>query len=319
MFRKIVLTLSLFLSGFALSQTAEEAIAKARLQYDQHKLNEAASTLKSAIKHFPDCSKCYLELAGVDLRMGDGASALAALDGAVKVAETDQDRADARYYRGTVLINGDKKQLQQAEQDFRETLKLDPRLNAAHLKLGMTLIRELRDEEGLAEVQKYLDSNGPKQEEATARKILLNPRVARDTLAPEFTVQTSEGGQFSLAANHGKIVVIDFWATWCPPCRESVPEIKDLTKRYPAEKLVVISASADKDEAKWRDFIAKKQMMWVQYLDKDGRLAELFGVNAFPTYIVIDRDGFIRKRFEGMNPQESIAHKLRDELKSTME
>lgn len=319
MFRTF-LTALILVSTFGFAQiTPDEAIAKARSQYDQHKLNDAASTLKSAIKRFPNCSRCYLELAGVDLRMRDGASALAALDNAVKVAATDQDRADAHYYRGTMLNRGDKKQLQQAEQDFREALKLDPSLNASHLKLGITLIRESRDEEGLAEVRKYLDFDGPKPEEATARKILVNPRVARDTLAPEFTVQTSDGSKFSLAANQGKVVVIDFWATWCPPCRESVPEIKDLLKKYPADRLVVISASADTEEAKWQEFIAKKQMTWAQYLDKDGHLAELFGVNAFPTYIVIDREGFIRKRLEGMNPYETIAHKLRDELKSTME
>jgi len=319
MFR-ILLTALIFVSTFASAQsTPDEAIAKARGQFDQHKWNDAAATLKSAIKRFPECSKCYLELAGVDLRMRDGASALAALDNAVKVAVADQDRAYAYYYRGTVLNRGDKKQLQQAEQDFREALKLDPALNAAHLKLGITLIRESRDEEGLAEVSKYLDSDGPKPEEATARKILLNPRVARDTLAPEFMVKTSDGSEFSLVANKGKVVVIDFWATWCPPCRESVPELKDLLKKYPADKLTVISASADSDEAKWQEFIAKKQMTWAQYLDKDGHLAELFGVNAFPTYIVIDREGFIRKRLEGMNPYETISHKLRDELRSMME
>jgi peroxiredoxin len=189
----------------------------------------------------------------------------------------------------------------------------------ARLKLGVTLIRETREDDGLAEIRKYLEASGPKDDVAYAKKILANPRVARDAMAPEFSVPTADGGQFSLTANAGRIVVIDFWATWCPPCRESVPEIKELLRKYPADKLVVLSASADKDEKTWRSFISKKEMTWPQFFDKDGRLAEMFGVDGYPTYVVIDRDRFIRKRLVGMNPQETIAHKLRDELKSVLE
>jgi hypothetical protein len=70
-----------------------------------------------------------------------------------------------------------------------------------------------------------------------------------------------------------------------------VPEIKDLTKKYPSDKLVVLSVSADKDDAQWREFVQKKKMDWLQYRDDDGHVLRAMGVHAFPTYVVIDTEG----------------------------
>ena len=101
------------------------------------------------------------------------------------------------------------------------------------------------------------------------------------------------------------VVVMDFWATWCPPCHESVPELKALTKKYPTEKLVLISVSADKDENAWKGFVAKKKMDWAQYRDPEGRILEPFGISSFPTYLVMDGDGVIKERMTGLNPQRA--------------
>jgi len=275
--------------------------------------------LKKAVKKFPGCVNCFLELAGIDMRIQDLSSALDALDHAVAAAPAGDLRSTALLFRGTLLSAGDKKQLAQAEKDLRDALAQNPKLLEARFRLGIALVREEHEPEGLAEILAYLNATGAKENEEYARKVLAKPHAARETLAPDFKVPTADGAQFSLAANAGKIVVIDFWATWCPPCRESVPEIKEMLKKYPSDKLVVLSASADNDEEAWHSFIDKTQMSWPQYWDRDGRLAEIFGVHAFPTYIVIDRDGFIRKRLVGMNPRESIAHKLREELQSVLE
>jgi thiol-disulfide isomerase/thioredoxin len=107
---------------------------------------------------------------------------------------------------------------------------------------------------------------------------------------------------------------MDFWATWCPPCRASVPELKELTKKYPVEKLVLISVSADKDEGAWREFVAKKKMDWAQYRDGDDKVLKSFGIHSFPTYLVIDGDGIIRQRLTGLNPQQTVVHRLKDTL-----
>jgi thiol-disulfide isomerase/thioredoxin len=70
--------------------------------------------------------------------------------------------------------------------------------------------------------------------------MLADPRKGREEIAPEFAFTTLQGSEISLAAMSGKILVMDFWATWCPPCRESVPELKALTRKYPNDKLVLV-------------------------------------------------------------------------------
>ena len=109
---------------------------------------------------------------------------------------------------------------------------------------------------------------------------------------------------------------MDFWATWCPSCRESVPELKDLTRKYPSDRLVLISISADEDENSWKEFIAKKKMDWPQYHDSDRTIMRAFGVHSFPTYLVMDGEGIIRQRIVGLNPRETVVHRLKETLRS---
>jgi len=112
---------------------------------------------------------------------------------------------------------------------------------------------------------------------------------------------------------------MDFWATWCPPCRESVPERKALTRKYSNDKLVLVSVSADSDDKTWREFEGKKNMDWAQYGDSDHKVLDKFGVHAFPTYLVITGDGVIKQRIVGMNPQQTIVHRLKETLASMPE
>src|SRR4051812_12370756 len=161
MFRKFVFPLLLCHVAFAQTDPAD-ALTKAHDLYLQHKYSDAAAVLKTVLKKFPDCTNCYLELAGVSIRLRDGSAAFKALDRAVEVASTNEQRAAAHIFRGTLLSSGDKKQLQQAEKDFRDALAAYPNATEAHLKLGITLIRELREEEGVAEIHNYINAAGPK-------------------------------------------------------------------------------------------------------------------------------------------------------------
>jgi thiol:disulfide interchange protein len=72
--------------------------------------------------------------------------------------------------------------------------------------------------------------------------------------------------------------------------------------------------SADQDEQQWREFVDKKKMDWAQYRDADKRIMNSFDIHSFPTYLVINGDGVIKERITGLNPQESVVHRLRDTL-----
>jgi hypothetical protein len=65
------------------------------------------------------------------------------------------------------------------------------------------------------------------------------------------------------------------------------------------------------DEHAWQDFVAKKKMDWAQYRDAEGRILEAFGIHSFPTYLVIDGDGIVKQRIHGLNPRESVVHRLK--------
>src|SRR4030095_9812371 len=133
-----------------------------------------------------------------------------------------------------------------------------------------------------------------------ARKLIENPRRAREPFAPDFSFTTAEGEFVSLDELKGKVVLLDFWGTWCGPCVASVPALRDLNKKYAKESgVVMLGVSSDGDEDKWKTFTAKEKMVWPQYLDRDHAVQRAFAVRAFPTYIVIDAEGIVRYRDVG--------------------
>jgi len=145
-----------------------------------------------------------------------------------------------------------------------------------------------------------MNPNSPNVEEA--RKMIENPRRSREAYAPDFSFTSADGEYISMDELRGKVVLLDFWGTWCPPCRESLPSLRDLYKSYSKEKaFMMISVSVRDEEPIWREFTAKNQMVWPQAFDGDGKIQRTFQVRAFPTYILIDHEGIIRYRAQGYN------------------
>jgi len=128
-------------------------------------------------------------------------------------------------------------------------------------------------------------------------------------MAPAFTVTALDGSKFTLDEMGGRVVLIDFWATWCGPCNEELPHMKKIAKEFAGQPLVIISVSWDSDATKWKDFIQKNEMTWVQYRDADHELAKRFGVEAIPNYFTIDKDGVLTS--EMMGSGNDVEGKLR--------
>lgn len=282
------------------------------------KYDDAMKAFKKAnqLRH-DSCADCFLEMALIESKTGEFDHAVKDCDKAIACASTDPVRVQGHILKGTVLqaMETDPKKLRVAESEYRAALAIDANNAPARLWLGVTLLRESQQADGIVQLSNYLRLAPNSPDAPYAKKLIANPKEAGRQLAPDFEVKTLTGNDVSLNDLAGKVVVMDFWATWCPPCRESVPELKALTRKYPADKLVVISFSADNDEQAWRSFIAAHNMDWAQYWDHDGEIRKQFGVNAFPTYLVIDPDGFVYDRIVGLNPQMSVVGRLKDTLK----
>lgn len=131
------------------------------------------------------------------------------------------------------------------------------------------------------------------------------------TPAPAWKLKDVDGKVVSSTDFKGKVVVIDFWATWCPPCREEIPGYIALQKKYGKDGLVIIGVSLDqKGPAVVKPFMAK---MGINYpiVMADEETAGLFGgVEAIPTTFIIDRAGIIRDRKMGAEPTETFEKRL---------
>jgi thiol-disulfide isomerase/thioredoxin len=128
------------------------------------------------------------------------------------------------------------------------------------------------------------------------------------SLAPDFSLKTLTGEEISLAKNKGKTLLIDFWATWCGPCRESIPHLVHLHKTYQGQGLEVVGLSMDKGDPKAVDHFVKSLDIPYPIAIAPEEIARAYGVNGLPTTVLIDKEGMIREKILGFNT--AIAKKI---------
>jgi peroxiredoxin len=113
---------------------------------------------------------------------------------------------------------------------------------------------------------------------------------------PDFSVTDTAGKPLSLSQYKGKVVLIDFWATWCPPCVEEIPHVVAAYAKYHDKGFEVIGISLDREKDALLKYIVKNKMPWPQYYDADkpgASLADKYGIEAIPTTFLIGKDGKI--------------------------
>jgi cytochrome c biogenesis protein CcmG, thiol:disulfide interchange protein DsbE len=122
------------------------------------------------------------------------------------------------------------------------------------------------------------------------------PRI--DTPAPEFTVQDADRS-VSLSQLRGQVVVLNFWATWCPPCVEETPSLVSMAARMKDKGVAVVGVSVDVDGGAYKKFIADHRLDYVTVRDVDQKSNALYGTFKFPETYIIDRKGVLRRKFIG--------------------
>ncbi len=124
--------------------------------------------------------------------------------------------------------------------------------------------------------------------------------------APDFAVQlTSTGKPTTLKEHRGKVIVLDFWATWCGPCRKSIPEMNALAERHQGEDFVLLGIS-DEEATVLQGFTAKTPLKYATATDTKRQANKDYKINALPTTVVIDQAGIIRDVFIGAGDLKAL-------------
>lgn len=118
--------------------------------------------------------------------------------------------------------------------------------------------------------------------------------------APGFTLPSLDGKSFSTKDTKGKPLVINFWASWCGPCKDEVPELIELYKKHQGEfNLYGVDLTSTDTMGAMKAFVRDYNINYPVLLDKKGKVAELYNINAFPTTYLVNTDGMIVKKIRG--------------------
>ena len=282
---------------------ARKSYEKAVAYVKDHMTEAALDEFKKADKQDDGhCRACQKEMIKYGISFQDWKAAETAAQELVDEAKEGKDVALAHYQFSIVLMDEafqkhKDEYFSRAHEELGKALAVGITFPDAVYNDGRALAHLKQDDEAKARFEQYVKivpEGNPQRRRAL--RYISQPELARARMAPPFAITTSNGQQVSLDDLQGKVVLLDFWATWCGPCREALPHIQKIAQKFQGQPLVILSISLDADEQKWKDFIEKNEMTWSQYRDGGftGPVASMFGVKAIPHTFTIDADGVLQ-------------------------
>jgi len=291
---------------------------KQGLDYLHQRMTEAAlDSFKKADKQDDGhCLACQKKMMKYGLELGDWKTAETAGEEMVAEAQGDKNLARAHYQLGIVfkqegLDRHKEEAFSRAHEEMTRALAAAANFPDAYFVDGVILAHLKQDDAAKKQFEQFVKMKPEDDpDRRRALRYIGDPDLARARMAPAFAIMTTDGQRVSLDELKGKAVLIDFWATWCGPCREALPHMKEIAKKFEGQPLVILSVSLDEDEQRWKDFVAKNEMTWSQYRDGKftGPIATLFAVRAIPQTFTIDADGVLQDQHIG---DASIEGKLK--------
>ncbi len=284
----------------------QSAIAEAKQLKHQREIFFAIEAYKKANKIADGKDLDTLnEIFALQLSTGNYKDAVTTASSLEAASTTPIQKSRAEANRGYALFlqAGEKNKpdlLNASDAALKAAIADDPKNATAFYLDGNVLARLGQIDAARTQFKSCLSCITPKDPSyLRAQHFAEDPSLSLHKMAPAFDVVALDGSKFNLDAMGGRVVLIDFWATWCGPCNEELPHMKKIAKEFAGQPLVIISVSWDSDETKWKNFINKNEMTWVQYRDADHSLSKKFGVEAIPHYFTIDSDGVLTAEMLG--------------------
>jgi thiol-disulfide isomerase/thioredoxin/lipoprotein NlpI len=292
----------------------QQSFNKGRALMRQGRLGDAIKEFNNAAKlREGKCADCFFMIGQIQFAAQEFKDAAKSFRQAAELKP--QDEAHLLNWLGVALYRqDDKKVLAEAITAFNRAIELSGgKITKAYLNLGYSLINGGREEEGVAALKTYLEKEPAADDAHAARAVIANPKMAGASFAPAFKVASTDGGELSLAKLKGKVVLLDFWATWCGPCRVEMPQVKRIWKKYGGDSFVIVGVNMDRNRNIFDSYVKHEELTWPQYYDGLGwgnKIAQLYGVHSIPQTFLIDGHGIIRAA--GLHGGE-LANKI-DEL-----
>ena len=230
-------------------------------------------------------------------------------DGIQVFEELIKERPDARYVERCLLELGlayDKLQKHDAADSAYQKLVNHPKYGSrSQAKLAKKMLEQERTERN-GELLKP-----PGAQPAPG----MNPREWIGKPALDFHVTDLNGEALSLEQYRGQVVLLDFWATWCPPCIAEIPNVKKTYEKYKDQKFQIVGISLDRAREPLAAYIEKENLTWLHYWDNTGKVSNLYKVQAIPSTFLIDGEGVIRKtNLRGYRLETAVAELVEKNL-----
>jgi peroxiredoxin len=129
--------------------------------------------------------------------------------------------------------------------------------------------------------------------------------VKTGELAPDFVLPRLDGSVQKLSNYRGKVVLVNLWATWCPPCLEELPLLNRIQEIYGPRGVAVLGLAGDDDPQSVRDFIARNPVSFDVLLDVGGEVGTRYGITGYPETFIVDREGRLRHQLIGPLPADA--------------
>ena len=277
---------------------SQQALNNGNLLLRQGRIDDAVNEFRRAAKLQGDkCAECFQRIGQVYLQLRRFKEATGAFRQAAELKPPNE--AEMYNILGvTLYLQNETQSFEEAVIALQKAIELSKgKVVKAYYNLGFALIKSGKEQEGVAVLKQFIELDPGATEASQARAVVANLKMVDARIAPTFVVKAHTGEDLALERFRGKVVLLDFWASWCIPCRIDMPEVRKIWKQYGGDRFTIIGINLDSSRPPFEAYMKEEGVTWLQYFDGLGwgnKVARLYGVYAIPHTVLIDQDGVIQ-------------------------